>query len=386
MYRRILSLAIALPLVTLLAAGGCQGIVGDAVPSFRCDSHFDAGVCPAGQYCLGTTCVPNGTLALDAAVVQCGDTTCAPGQVCAPKTNQCIDGATACTAGSCQGTEVCDFGTRQCVKPAEKQLGEGCKADVECVAGTFCGYSPVLTSDVVKADGVCTKPCCKSTDCPADFVCYGAGTGGNYCVGKGVLQRPALGARAGGESCTVQADCRSGVCDATNKCADTCCHASHCTNDTVCRAIALQGVGTSTKYVLGCGAPEGQAKVGDSCEVILAGKCAQGACEDGTDKCRTACRNSNDCTTYCDNTKARSHADIITVCTESVSPKGTRQLGEACDVATQCVGNRCIQDSPEGTKYCSDACSTDAECASAGLVCRPRDAGQGRYVLRCVRS
>ncbi|WP_394842061.1 hypothetical protein LZC95_33910 [Pendulispora brunnea] len=385
MYRRIVPLAIALPFVILVAAGGCQGIVSDTVPSFHCDSQFDAGVCPAGQYCLGSTCVPNGTLPFDAAVVRCGEQTCAPGQVCAPKTNQCIDGATACTTGSCPGSEVCDFGTRQCVKPAATPIGQGCKADAACEPGTFCGYSPVLTTDVVKADGLCTKPCCTSSDCPADFVCYGAGTGGNYCVSKGALQRPALGTRGGGESCTVQADCRSGVCDSTNKCADTCCDPSQCTNGTVCRAMAVQGVGTATKYVLGCGAPEGQTKPGDACGGLLAIKCAQGACEDGADRCRTACHRSSDAC-YCDNTKAGGHTDLITVCTNSVTTRGTRQLGEACDTADQCSGNRCLQDSPESTKYCSDACSTDSDCASAGLVCRPRDAGQGRYLLRCVRS
>lgn len=386
MYRRILPLAIVLPFILLVAAGGCQGIVTDTVPSFRCDSQFDAGVCPAGQYCLGSTCVPNGTLAVDAAVVDCGGHTCAPGQICAPKTNQCLDAATACTVNSCVSPEECDFGTRQCVTPAAKKIGEGCEADKECEAGAFCGYSPVLTSDVVKIAGLCTKSCCTSSDCPTDFACFGAGTGGNYCVSKGVLQRPALGTRRGGESCTVQADCRSGICDATNKCADTCCNSTQCTNDTVCRSIAVQGVGTATKYVLGCGAPEGQAKAGDACEVIFAGKCSEGTCEDGTDKCRAPCCSSSGCAAYCDNTKARGHTDMITACTDSIATRGTKKLGEPCEAEADCFGNRCLQDSPEGAKYCSDACCSDADCASGGLVCRPRDAGQGRYFLRCVHS
>jgi len=271
------------------------------------------------------------------------------------------------------------------VEPAAKQFGDGCKGDAECQAGSFCGYSPVLTTDVVTTDGLCTKACCTSNDCPADFVCYGAGTGGNYCVSKGVLERPTLGAGGGGAACSVQADCRSGICDATGKCADTCCSGAQCASGTVCRSLSVQGKGTTTKYVLGCGAPEGTASAGSACEVILAGKCADGVCDNAATRCEEPCCGSAACSLYCDNTQAHGHGDIVTACTDSVSTRGAKNAGEACNASSDCLGNRCIQDLPDGPKYCSDACCTDADCTSGGLVCRPRDTGQGHFYLRCVR-
>ena len=365
----------------MIAGGGCEAIVNGDVASFQCDASFDGGVCPPGQYCLGSTCVPNGT-----GTVNCGDHTCAPGQVCAPKTSQCLDPSAACTTDSCHSPDVCDFGTRQCVQPAVKQIGDPCQADTECEGATFCAYASVLTTDVVTTNGLCTKPCCTSNDCSDAFVCYGAGTGGNYCVNKDVLHRQGLGKGAGGAACSVPADCRSGICDSTSKCADTCCSTSQCTNSTVCRALSLQGKGTAAKYVLGSGAPQGTTANGGSCEVIFAGECAEGVCDSTSTHCEQPCCSSNACSVYCDDTQAHGFPDTVTACTDTITTRGTKNLGEACTASSDCLGNRCIQDTPDGAKYCSDVCCTDADCSKGNshLVCRPRDIGQGHFYLRCV--
>ncbi|WP_394827834.1 hypothetical protein [Pendulispora albinea] len=379
----VAAVAFGLAGMVLVAAGGCEAIVDGNVPSFRCDATLEAGVCPAGQYCLGSTCVPEGT-GPGPALIDCGDRKCAAGQRCAPKNNECVDAATACTSDNCPAGTACDFGTLKCLEPAKKGLGESCKGDLECSGGAFCGYTPVLTADVVTVDGLCTKPCCRSDDCPADFVCYGAGTGGNYCVSKGILQRPALGARKGGEACTVQADCRSGICDpATNKCADTCCNSTQCTNGTVCRAMDVRGKADAKKFVLGCGVSDGTADPGALCGGIFGPRCKEGLCDTTTTRCEMPCCGSAACTSYCDNTRARDHSEIVTACTDVASPRGPKANGAPCEKATECAGNRCIQDSPAGAKYCSDACCIDPDCGG-DLVCRPRDIGGGQFHLRCV--
>jgi len=441
--RRFAPVAFVLACIAfIVAGGGCEAIVNGDVPGFKCDATFDGGTCPGGQRCVNETCVPcpsgncevndcelidkdgdgytlcghlndAGSALTEAdcddsdgdvhpnAPLQCNgkdnncdgviDDPCPTGQTCAPALHQCIDSSQACTTNNCPAPKVCDPGTKQCVLKGATKVGDPCQADSECESGAFCAYSPVLTGDIVSSNGLCTKPCCTSADCPTDFACFGAGTGGNYCVAKGALGRPALGEKGGGEDCSQNADCRSGICSNT-KCQDTCCSSGQCASGTKCRVMSVQGKGATSKYVLGCGVPPSNATTaGNTCETPwLLGvnpPCIEGVCDNNGTSCRAPCCSSSSCSTTCDNTVGyKDHTDAVTACSSGNYHPGAKQLGEACEAATDCAGNRCYRDS-KGSNYCSDACCTDADCKkdSTGLVCRPYDAGSNHYYLRCLR-
>lgn len=453
--RKLASTVFALSaLATLLGGGGCQALVGSEVPAFRCEGELDAGVCPEGHYCIGATCArceetdvcdgrdndcdgvvdngsdkdgdgftlcgrldPSGERLVD---VDCDDNdprvfpgaeeicngkdddcdglidngACPAGQTCAPKTGECVDDAVACTETGCTAPAVCDPGTRRCIEPGAAKLGDPCKSDGECEPGRFCAYAPVLTTDIVQQDGLCTQPCCTSSDCPADFVCFGGGSGGSYCVGKGVVGRPSVGAGAGGTACTQGAECRSGRCNAAGRCEDTCCRPDHCQNGTVCRATSVTGIAGKSAYVLGCERPEGSASVGDNCTGILSDDCAQGVCHDQWRRCVVPCCGSRGCGAmnvpgqgnrqlFCDNVRPYSRNELVTACGNATASRGAKAVGEACSTDAECEGMRCYA-APDGTSYCSDACCTDADCGTSGLVCRPYDVS-GFFVLRCLR-
>ncbi len=318
---------------------------------------------------------------------------CPDGTTCAPKTGECISSTTACDPQTkpCPPPSICDPGTRQCITKNSAKIGEECKSDDECESGTFCGYASALTSAVVKTSaGVCTKGCCQSTDCPTDFVCYTYANGGNYCIGKAVLGRTTLGVGRGGESCTDGTTCRSGVCTPNGKCEDVCCADANCKAPAVCRATSI-GAHTA----LGCADPNGS--VGPAGYCGGSSRCARGVCADDDNTCYNTCCGSSGCGTIdlgisgvyplvCDDVPPLGHAaDVAPACGSAVSA-GAKQLGEACTDDRDCRSYRCYADATSGAKSCSDVCCTDADCARAGMVCRPRDLGQGRFFLRCTKS
>jgi hypothetical protein len=449
----------AFAIVVASSSGGCQALVSSDLPAFRCEGSVDAGVCPPGTYCIGTTCaqcekselcdgrdndcdgiVDNGYDKDGDGVTTCGHVdpasrqlidpdcddndaavhpgvdekcngkddncdgngndnengACPAGKACATKTGECIDAAIACTPTSCPIPKVCDQSTLTCVEKGAQKIGEPCKADAECEADKFCGYAAALTTDIVQKDGLCTQPCCVSADCPADFVCFGTGRGGNYCVEKGTLGRPEMGGAPGGTPCSKGAECRSGRCGAAGRCEDTCCKSAQCASGTVCRATAVTGQGTKTAYVLGCDKPEGGAKEGATCpKTLITDDCAEGVCHGGAaqdgsgawKECVAPCCGSASCSetnVICDQSRPLNHTEVVSVCGNnqgSVS-RGTKQVGEPCDNQTECIGLRCYADS-SGQKYCSDSCCTDADCIN-GTKCRPYDV-RGFFVLRCLK-
>ncbi|WP_394822332.1 putative metal-binding motif-containing protein [Pendulispora albinea] len=432
----------------VFAGGGCEAIVtADPPGGWSCDGSFDAGTCPEGQRCLNAKCVPcpNGNCTrstceeIDAdkdgytlcgksengfadrdcddndpevhpnAAPKCNgkdndcsgkpDDPCPDGSHCASASKECVSENEDCTKkpGSCIPPQTCDPGTKRCFARSSKKLGDGCSATAECEfdKGAFCASKLVLPDDVVRDGGICTQACCTSSQCPTDFVCFGAGTGGNYCVHKGKLGRLTVGGKNGGETCGSGTECRSGICGGNKKCQDTCCHSGQCTNKTKCLVMPLQGNGASVKYVLGCGDPPGEGTgFGNRCEVscgLLCGNyplCGEGVCDKEGTTCRAPCCGSAGCGgSSCGNVTANGRGDdVITACTGSRLQPGPKQLGQDCTAATECATNNCLQDLTTTAKYCSDACCTDADCASAGLVCRPYDSGAKRNYLRCQRQ
>src|SRR5262249_46865351 len=152
-------------------------------------------------------------------------------------------------ASSCPAGMACDQATGRCVADAgvdaptsvpdvnaPNEAGDGreglppgapCRVDAECEKH-LCGTSAILTTTIVSTETgpLCTQTCCTSADCPSGFVCFGTGTGGNFCVlAEKAKRTPSTGGAPPGAACTSDEQCRSGYC-LEGYCLDTCCAAS----------------------------------------------------------------------------------------------------------------------------------------------------------------
>jgi hypothetical protein len=341
---------------------------------------------------------------------------CPPSETCVPKTGQCISAAAVCvpcstsnTPGCCGGTNVCDPGTQQCVPPGTTDAGSSCSGDLACSTGICSdpaelGPTPGITT--------CTSPCCTSGDCPADAICWGAGTGGNYCIPGSAVGRTSIGTNAPGASCSRASDCRSGVCGSSGKCEDTCCGDSTsgsteaCTNGTTCTVTSFANNTTfACVTTTGTTPPNSHCSSNADCASgYCANYCGNTSCTDVVSLCAQPCCSSKQCGQYQGNqfvcnddyypplTATSSTpppgSPVVGVCdavqqTASLtSPPPTGQVGDTCQSSTDCYSNLCTITSGT-TGYCSDVCCVDSDCAKTGYVCRPTQQGSGTY-LRCI--
>ena len=260
----------------------------------------------------------------------------------------------------------------------------GCRGPSDCDSGICADYVPLTPAlyGVIGNHSICTKPCCTSFDCTPDTVCFGAGTGGNYCVlPKWIGRTVGLGLGRGGATCSSGAECRSGLCN-MGTCADTCCSTAQqtmeCATGTVCRYAAFPGNGFDTHETAWCSPSPGGAAAGATCGFDTA--CQSGKC--AAARCMAPCRTSTDCTTglACSYglapTTIPANKDIIEGC---VTATGPTPDGGNCTANSDCQSAFC-----DGTMHCTDACVTDADCKT-GLHCRLANVMvQGTYtVLAC---
>jgi hypothetical protein len=319
-------------------------------------------------------------------IVDNPDLVCPPNQTCVPKTGQCIANTQVCTPQNCPAPMVCDTTTNQCVLPSSQDAGStGCTSDEQCTTG-ICATTTELGPG---QQSVCTQPCCTSADCAAGFVCYGAGTGGNYCLAATSLGRPAQpGTSGAGASCTRPADCRSGVCSG-GKCEDTCCSDANCANGTSCAVTSFSGATT-----FACVPPPGTTTAYHSCSSNS--DCASGYCQTydtglGTASyCVPSCCSSKTCGSiignpmlcYDDYLPPATSGPVVPVCDyPAPSSIGSGNVGDGCTRNSSCSTNRCLTFG--SSKMCSDVCCVDSDCGKAGWVCRPTVDGPGTF-LRCV--
>jgi hypothetical protein len=330
----------------------CDGIIDNPTGTYA--------VCPSGE-----TCVPEPP----------------PGQ-CVSNETVCVSCATSNTPGCCASPNVCDPTTNQCVQPASQDAGQtGCTSSLQCSTG-ICATSTELGSG---QPSVCTTPCCTSADCTSlgsGYVCYGPGTGGNYCVSAAALGR------------TPPA---------------TCCSDSDCTGGTACVATASStSVATFT-----CTAAPGTKGTNATCKTNA--DCASGYCAGYTATngfgetetlyaCAQPCCSSKQCGSLDDNQlvctddyyppptpggATPTSGPVIPVCdlpqegTGANNTAPTGQVGDACTKPTDCYSNQCLV--LGGASYCSDVCCVDSDCATTGWVCRPTPVSTGTF-LRCVPS
>ncbi len=324
---------------------------------------------------------------------------CPPNETCVPQTGQCISTAAACftcdasdAPGCCAAPNICDPGTQQCVPRGTQDAGTSCSGNLACTTGICTDPAELGAGTSVGSVATCTKPCCTSADCDPGSICWGAGTGGNYCLDATTAGRSAPGTASPGESCTANTDCRSGVCTG-DRCEDTCCMNSDCSNGTSCAVTTTFG---GQNLTLACVVPSGNAGSNQNCDSnpqCASGFCAGYIATTGTrsetiNACAQPCCNSNQCGSlegdqllcYDDYLPPSGSGPVVPVCDNPQQEPGTGGVGSACpNGAADCFSNQCL---PSG--YCTDVCCTDADCNSApGWVCRPTQIGTGTF-LRCV--
>jgi hypothetical protein len=353
--RRLLVAAFALA----LAGGGCSLIVSGDVPDFIC-AGSSASACPSGLVCD----TASGRCVSDAGVdpTEAGDE------------DATVDPDVVEAGKDADATGPLDIGAK-------------CRVDSECKS-RLCGTSTILTTTITASTGpICTTPCCTSLDCTAGNVCFNGGTGGGYCVPAALASRmpPASGGKSGGSTCTVNGDCRSGLCEkpdaGPSRCFDTCCTAAECGGGT-CRLKTVSAPGP-THDIWVCALPDpGATKLpGDTC--IDSTDCASDTCIGVAQGriCRPPCSNSASCKTvsgfaagHC--LYGSSGSDYFKFCFSGTTGSDL-PAGSVCMNDGDCQSDYCDGE----LKKCLNVCGKDSDCAF-NEACRP-SAANTPY-LRCV--
>jgi Putative metal-binding motif len=327
---------------------------------------------------------------------------CPPDETCVPQTGACVSNEQVCTTATCPPPDVCDPGTNACVPPGTQDAGTSCSGNLACTTGICSdpaelGPTPGLAT--------CTSVCCTSDDCSAGSICWGAGTGGNYCIPGSAVGRRALGTGEQGTSCSTAGDCRSGVCTGSI-CQDTCCGDSTCEGGTTCAATTFAGNTTLACTATGTTpANEKCSADADCASGYCSHYCDNQSCSEVTSLCAEPCCSSSQCGSYEGNQfvcqddyfpplsppsfTAPASGPVVGVCdaVQQLTPTGqapTGKVGTPCSGSTDCYSNLCNITSGT-TGYCTDVCCKDADCATAGYVCRPTQQSNGTY-LRCVAN
>jgi hypothetical protein len=336
---------------------------------------------------------------------------CPAGEVCVPQTGQCISTANACVecpdsgpapAGCCAPPNQCDKGRQQCVPNGTQDAGTSCSGDTACTTGICSDPAELGPGQTI---ATCTKPCCTSDDCDTGSICWGAGTGGNYCIPAMSEGRMGIGRGEPGTACSDGTNCRSGVCT-MGRCEDTCCSNANCQNGTSCGYTTFGGVGT-----LACVPPPGTIATNKQC--TQNSDCASGFCAcystdmtvddchpspnpNAIQLCAPPCCSSKQCGVLylgqarnqfiCndDYLPPAMSGSVVAICdaTQDPSTKATAgNVGAPCSTFADCFSNLCGV--PTALTQCTDVCCVDSDCGTAGWVCRPTPTGTGTF-LRCV--
>ena len=347
---------------------------------------------------------------------------CPPNYTCVPQTGRCVEnggtnqdgGLLVCTPcsvsltpGCCQSPNVCDPGTLACVPPGTQDAGATCSGNLACTTG-ICGDPAELGSGApTGALAECTQPCCTSADCGTGAICWGGGTGGNYCVSATAAGRSAIGGGTPGASCSTGGDCRSGVCSGQT-CEDTCCSDANCSGATTCAVATFAGNTTLACTIAGSTQPNQMCGSNADCASgFCANYCSDAVgddCLQTISLCAQPCCSSNSCGMFEGNqfvcnddyfpplsvsttTAPPPGTPVVPVCDyvqqlppSGATPKG--QVGDKCTTITECFSNLCTG-TASTPGYCTDVCCVDSDCVTPGYVCRPTPTATGTN-LRCV--
>ena len=358
----------------------CDGIDNDCDPATRdgatqCDAETQE--CDPIAGCVEVNCGNRPGLCADD---QFCDRTASPPS-CRPIVMSCLDPAFPCT-----GEERCDPTTGQCELPRPND--SACDSDAQCQSNLCFPVEGLRLNagEVGGGRGLCTRSCCRDTDCDAGELCWQSGSGVRACVAAARFDGTPFGAP------TVDS------CGSSQQCGGQECRAH---NDAAQRLEAR--VSTS------CGPDYGDE---DSCgftDPCFGGRCIDGTCEgnfcfESTDcpsglcvreSCRRTCRSWQDCPADSSRTErclsrgfvtSGERVDVLSFCEYVSESLGTN--GASCTAHGACVDDTCVTEEgdpspPEGTqRFCADACCSDAQC-DPGYQCRPI-AIRGQWEGHCL--
>jgi hypothetical protein len=393
--------------LVLLTGGGCELAIGDTVPDFTCKpGGLDP--CPTGQICdlLSRQCVSSCS----------ASSPCHGGLQCNTMTGYCVDasvpppgdGSSGDADASSNETSVGDSNVPvdtsvgdTVVPPTDSSDGActgllcPCGGDPECASGVCASQLDVGVGLFMAAGniGFCTTPCCTSADCDPSLVCFAASSSasaGSYCVPPRWLMRSTtLGLATGGQSCSVDSDCRSGRCDVVGSgtCADTCCStkqsSTECASGKTCGFGNFPGAASfDHNFTPLCGSFGTNAN-GDSCG--QSSDCQSNLCIGGGPfgaSCQDACRDSSDCAqNYSCSFDHLSGSGVYGLCFPFQTGNAD---GTTCHQDADCQSNFC-----NGQMICSNICFANSDCSQiTNAHCRPEQVtisrgGGAASVLSC---
>ncbi len=375
-----------------LGVVACSALVTGELDTVHCRDPGLIGppACPAGQVCRGTTCTP--CFAQDV----CGngfddncdgriDENCAVGGSGGISGSGGVgglagSGGTAGQGGLGAAGGVAGGGGTGGVSAGE--LGAACTGPGQCNAGLFCA-NPNDHGATGTGQGVCTKSCCKSSDCNpwSNGVCFGTPNGFSLCLAAGTVGRPEPpGTKVTGDTCGVDAECRSGVCDGS-LCRDTCCSGTgDCPGNL--SSCAFQTMKGSGWQVYTCETKS--ATLGDFGEFCLNNnECKSDTC---FGVCSKPCCRASDCGGLFPTCwySVYPSGDVVKACVDTGTNPGTKLNGESCSSDGDCASALCA--TPEGrAAFCTDACCVSSDCGSpSAFSCLPAKNTAGETFLLCV--
>jgi hypothetical protein len=334
--------------VAILGLVSCQAVLGGE-GTFLCKDN--AG-CPNGRACA---------IATGTCVAPCDPSACAAeGGGCNPNTQ-------ACDPGVAMDADVPDAGPMETGPQKPYPLGIACDTSADC-ASAFCADGRYLAATTFgKVGSICSKPCCTSAECGTGLVCQSSGKGARYCVPAEALGRGAQGVKSGGDACTENAQCTSGLCKAT-RCVDTCCNAIQCKAGSECRFDAVDSV-RGWHCLIAPGGATGATQTTCAADTT----CKSNYCNT---VCRTACCSDAQCgaagLAYCRYEYQARTSEQPMFCLGSGATGG--MPGQACTSDPDCLSTFCEN------MRCAQPCCLDSDCSGA-KKCRPDPA---RQLPRCV--
>ena len=311
----------------------------------------------------------------------------------------CDDGNACTTADTCQ-TGACVGGA----PPAEicnNGIDDDCNgqtdgADLVCGGVTPCNYHTDCYPERVCATWVttgqkrCSAPCSGDAECGVGKIC--SKVPGSVQVG---FCQDAPPGNTNGQGCTVDEQCRSGLCT-SGICTPTCLDEAACAFPNVtCHPVGDLAAGVL--LTTSSPDPQGARGLGQMCTVdgndFDGGLCASGHCDLmaltlQTATCNAICKSEADCAPALEcnlviaaNTErfdavpydpgftART-TDAVAACYTPQNPGGSLVDGNPCTTNAQCRSNKCLVLSPSSSQaWCTSFCTTDAQCLTA-MACK----------------
>jgi hypothetical protein len=265
-------------------------------------------------------------------------------------------------------------GTSAQIPEGTKGFGEMCASDWDCKQPYMCQQTGT--------GGICTQECNTDANCPSGYKCleYSNAPGGVCYPDSGGTGPGAT--KDNGQACNNPEECKSGLCVGSFNGASAYCRQpcqvgmNNCLSGESCNQLQ----GTSSGACIpssGSGANKGP---GEDC--TSPSECQSGLCVGlgAIYKCREACSPAlGDCPANYDCYPLQGSSGGACI-PSTGGPAGKGELGETCEVSSDCVSGFCLSIVGENGAYCSQACGSPNECP-CGMQCTDFVGGQSYCVV-----